>query len=442
MTLRLRGAHVNHKRIARGAALTAIFVIVAKLIVAVREVAIAWRYGVSGIVDGYQLAYTLATWVPLMAVSVAGVVLVPKLVELRAETERRSAFISELNGIALVLGAFLMILSFLLAPAMVKWLGAGLPNEVQTVCTQMLRGLAPVALMTVIAGCFAIRLQARESYAFALTEAAPALAIIIFVVAASGATSWSPLVYGAVVGFMVQTLVLALMTRHVDGGVGGLRGHSGSGVWRGLLRSMSFMALGQLVLNISLPLDQAFAGRLQEGSIAVLGYASRLIGLGTGLGAVVIARALLPTLSQVAASGNLTLGASQVRRWSWLMLGAGAGVAVVGWPLAQLLVAVVFERGAFSSDDVEAVSTALRYGLLQIPFYLGGVALVQWFAATGRFSILLYVAMFAIGVKFALLYFLHEKYGVVGIMISSAAMYAVSYILQLIFVETGYARRR
>ena len=63
---RISGVHDNHKRIASGALLIGALTLGAKLFVAAREMAIAWRYGVSGTVDAYQLAITITTWLPML----------------------------------------------------------------------------------------------------------------------------------------------------------------------------------------------------------------------------------------------------------------------------------------------------------------------------------------------------------------------------------------
>lgn len=47
-----------------------LFVLLGKLAGAVKEMAVAYRYGVSGVVDAYQLAFTVVTWIPGTLVSV------------------------------------------------------------------------------------------------------------------------------------------------------------------------------------------------------------------------------------------------------------------------------------------------------------------------------------------------------------------------------------
>ncbi|HCW21053.1 MAG TPA: hypothetical protein DHL02_24570, partial [Achromobacter sp.] len=66
---------------------------------AIKEMAVAYRYGVSDAVDAYQFTMTMATWLPVTIVGVLSVVLIPVLVRLRrAEDAERDQFIKELQG--------------------------------------------------------------------------------------------------------------------------------------------------------------------------------------------------------------------------------------------------------------------------------------------------------------------------------------------------------
>src|SRR5690348_17183770 len=89
LSRRLGQVHANHKRIATGALTIAILTLIAKALVAVREMSIAWRYGVSSTVDAYQLSLTIVTWMPMLVSSVIGAVLVPRLVRLRSHADVR-----------------------------------------------------------------------------------------------------------------------------------------------------------------------------------------------------------------------------------------------------------------------------------------------------------------------------------------------------------------
>lgn len=414
------------------ALLVGMFVFAAKLCAALREVAIAWRYGVSAMVDAYQLALTISTWLPLVLTSAATVVLVPKLVGLRREPHKYHRFIRQLNGMALIFAFGIMVLTITAAPLVVGLLAGELDSSMQALVGMMVIELAPVTALALIGGYFSARLQARERYGYSLAEGIPALAVALMVFAGSYPESWRPLVWGTLLGFVLQAAWLTAMIRANDSPIG--RVEVGTGELRLLYVPLLVMLLGQIVISVSTPLDQAFAVNFGEGAVATLGYANRIISLIVGFGSVVVARALLPTLSAAVANGEHLLGKRQVVLWSILLFGLGSASAAIGWMLARPAVTVLFERGAFTAEDSGAVAGILRLGLLQLPFYFGGMALVQWFAASNRHHVLLWASALALVTKIAMNILLIQPLGLAGLMAATSGMYAMSFLTLLFWV--------
>jgi peptidoglycan biosynthesis protein MviN/MurJ (putative lipid II flippase) len=415
--------------VASGAALIAILTVIAKAFGAAREVGIAWRFGISSTVDAYQLALTITTLLPMMLTSVTTVVLVPRLVALKTRGEDYTSFIAELNGTALLLGAGVAALTVVGAPAAAALLGHGNPN-MQALTAVMSRSMAPVALLTIIGGYLTARLQARERFAYSVTEAVPSATIALFAVVPGSMSGAPRLIWGTLTGFLLQTLILLSMVHKRGGSIERIRIRHRSNEWRSLYRSVVVMTAAQALLAVTIPVDQAFAARLGPGAVATLGYASRTVSLVTAFGAVVLARALLPVLSGAAAAGDLRLGCRQARQWSGLLLACGGIAALLIWLLSDFAVGILFQRGAFTGEDTHMVSAVLRIGALQLPFYFAGLAIVQWIAALGRYSTLLIVACVGLATKIAVNLLLVPLLGLQGIMLGTAAMYAISFLLQ------------
>jgi peptidoglycan biosynthesis protein MviN/MurJ (putative lipid II flippase) len=427
---RLAAMHPNHKRIATSAALIAILTIATKLFVAAREMAIAWRYGVGATVDAYQLALTVTTWMPMMLTSVMTVVLVPPLVELQRHPIEQRSFLAELNGTVLLLAALVAVLTYVAAPLGSALLASTELGTTLRLTDAMSQQMAPIALLIIVTGYLSVRLQSRERFAYTLTEICPAVAIALFVVVPGAAGGTARLVWGTLIGFFLQVLVLCAMTRRAEGGLGQLRFRHRSSQWQKLYGSVAVMAAAQIVLASTVPLDQAFAARIGAGAVATLGYANRIIILITGFGALVLARALLPVLSRAVGDGNHQLGARQARQWSWLLLAFGLCAGAALWLLAPWGVSLVFQRGAFTHDDSEAVAHVLRFGALQLPFYFAGLTAVQWIAARRRYGSLLLIACLAVLLKLVMNLLLIKAFGLAGIMMATAGMYAFSFTCQ------------
>ena len=86
------------------------------------------------------------------------------------------------------------------------------------------------------------------------------------------------------------------------------------------------------------------------------------------------------------------------------------------------------------------MTRVLRCGLIQLPFYFAGIALVQWYAATGAFRPLLAITGSAIVIKFALnAYCAAARRS--GIMVSSAGMYVVTVSLMWLLMANTAPQR-
>jgi peptidoglycan biosynthesis protein MviN/MurJ (putative lipid II flippase) len=427
---RLAGMHANHRSIIASALLIGGLTFAAKLFVAGREVAIAWRYGVSATVDAYQLALTIVSWVPMMVTGVVTVVLVPRLVALRNQPFDRSRLIGEINGTLLCVSIVVMILSWIAAPLASHLLASNSRAETVDLTTAMCRIMSPVACMLIWTGFLSARLQARRRFAYTATEALPAVIVAAAVLAPMNATPQFRLSLATSVGFALQLLMLVAMVVSSDGPFGSFDFRHRAPQWRSLYRDLGVMALGQAVLTLTIPIDQAFAARLGPGAVAALGYAGRIVILATGLGAVVFTRAFLPVFSSAVAQGDDETGVRQARQWAHLLLIAGLLMVGAAWITAPWLVSAIFERGAFTPSDAALVAEVLRFGALQLPFVFAGLAVVQWLAAKGLYSSLLWIACGALALKLVLNLLLVGRFGLVGLMSATAAMYAFSFACQ------------
>lgn len=431
---RLRQLHPDHGRIARAAAWLLLLTALAKLAGAGREVAIAWRFGRGPEADAYNLATMLAMWLPLAIYSVMRVVVVPTLVRLRGTMPtERLRFQGELAGSALAAGAILSVATWVFAPFLVGAFSTGLPAETGALAAGMVRGLAPLPLLIMLVAVYACGMQAAQDHRYALAEGLPPLTVALLVVVWT-AGDVMPLVVGTLAGFAWQAWWLASRARAQDGRppwVIGLRSPYWSGLWRGAL----VLALGQFAMSFVQPIDQWFAADVGSGAIAALGYANRIIALGMALGATVIARATLPVFAEGVALGEEVRIRGHALGWARAMLAVGVVAAAATWPTASWIVAVIFERGAFSAADTEAVAMALRWGVWQLPPYLAGLVLVSQLAGEGRYKLIALIGLANVAAKLICTYVLADLFGLRGIMLATALMYSLSALLARLAVR-------
>lgn len=425
---RLTALHADHRRIALGAARVAFFLLMGKAVGAFKEMAVAYRYGISDVVDAYQFTLTLANWLPVTLVGAFSVVLIPALVRSRrAGAEPHGRFLGELQAWTLAVGAAVAVLLVLAWPLVLRVAGQGLAPEVLDMSRLLILGFAPAALFTVWTGLSAARLRAHERHINTLLDSVPALMILVWVLAAPAGAGVMPLLWGTVLGYALQSVLQRRLAQRADGVPTRLRLGRRAPQWSTLAAAAGIMLIGQLAMSFVGPIDQYTAARLGNNANATLGYAARLLSLMIGLGAASVGRAALPVLADIQGRGDAAHARSMALKWSAAMLAVGALVVLAGWWLAPWIVSLLFERGAFTAQDTLAVAEVLRWGLLQLPFFFGVLILVQLLASQNRYGWMAAIAVVNFLVKAAMNAVLAPRMGVAGIMLATSLMYAMSY---------------
>lgn len=406
----------------------AAFLLLAKVIGAFKEMAIAWRYGISDIVDAYQFTLVMANWLPVTLVGVLSVVLIPVLVQMHKDTAaQRSRFLAELQGVVLLAGLALAGLLYFLWPSVLQWAGAGLPGHVQDMSRALMLAFAPAAMLTLLTGLSAARLRAHERHINTLLDAVPAAVILLLVLAAGPDARMGPLLWGTLAGYLIQSAWLLVLANRADGIHAVPRPGLSSPYWSGIMGAAGIMLVGQIAMSFVGPIDQYTAANLGANANATIGYASRLLALLLGVGAASVGRAALPVLADIQSRGDPVHARRTALKWSALMLAAGVVATVAGWILAPWGVGLLFQRGAFTAADTVVVAQVVRWGLLQLPFYFGVLILVQLLASQGRYRLMAAIALVNFLAKVVMNQVLAPVMGPAGIMLATAIMYFVSY---------------
>ena len=372
------------RKIATAALIIMVGNVISRLLGLGREQAMAWLFGATGATDAFVAASIVPTMVyDLLVGGAISAALVPVFVEAARDEERLWRLVSAVLNLVTVLMIGAAIILALLADAVVDVLGAGFTPSQQVEAAAMVRVMLVAVVLQGLAAVLMATLYARERPA--LPAFSPAVyngAIILLALLLHERLGVASLVAGVLVGALGQ-LLLQL------GGLPRLRYHFGLDLHlpevRMILRLYAPVAAGMLVAIAGIVLDRHFASQLEAGSMTVMGYATRLIQLPIGLVATATAYAVLPTLSKYGASGagteqtppapragreggvgpdafreTLTFGIKIVLL---LMTPATLGLAVLAEPLVRLL----FEQGAFTNQDTARTTAAFLFYAPQLP---------------------------------------------------------------------------
>jgi peptidoglycan biosynthesis protein MviN/MurJ (putative lipid II flippase) len=404
------------------------FVVFSRGVGAAREIAIAYRYGVSELIDVYLLVFTMVAFLPGVLASVFQSVLVPQALKLSPPDRRRLD--AELTGLVVLSGSVLALLLAAGLPALIGLVSPGWSSEALRSASIIAYSFAPLVVAGLLIGLFTAQLVRSHVRSPPLFEAIPGATVLIAVLAAGQPTLW-PLIIGTVSGLAIQCVGLGWLAWH-NGAIVAPRFRFSSPNWSPFLNSAGVIIVGQLLASVVPPIDQLIAARIGEGVVAQFGYASRLLGFANAVFAIAITRALLPTLSQL---GEAHLRRALTRRWTQLMFLGGAVLAALIWWFASEIVELLFQRGAFIAADTVAVSEILRAAAFQIPVYLASIVLIQLLTSEQKLITITLIAAAATLVKVPASYVLAEWYGPAGIMWATAVMYSVVLVMLTLAVR-------
>lgn len=361
------GAGQVGRGIALAAGLIAFGNIASRIFGQLRESVTAGLYGATG--GAEATAYAIASRVPttLYDFIVGGLVsaaLVPVFAELAERDERELGIVAgTIFCTATLLMTLAATLGWIFAPAVgtLYTLGAG-SSELRQITITLIRWMLPATVLMAVSGLMTGLLQARQHFLL------PAFATAVFNV-------------GIIVGALTLTNRLQVRSLAVGMSLGAamqvllqLPGLRGTQIRPGFrLRHPAVRRIGRLYAPVMLGLsfgllgtavDAGLASRLGNGPAAVMRYATTLIQLALGIIATAVSLAALPTLSRQGADvENLddyrrTLALS-LKVVLLLILPATAALAA----LAQPIIVLLFQQGAFGPNDTAITALALLFYL-------------------------------------------------------------------------------
>jgi putative peptidoglycan lipid II flippase len=402
----------------------AIFVLLAKLIAAAKEIVVANVYGVSAVVDAYLFVFNLVIYSVSIWLSILTIVLLPLATRARrVAPQDLPRFQSELLALTIFSGITLLFLYWQGLPWILKASWSGLSPTTRDFALAMAPVLAWIAPLGLLAALYSTWTMSVGRHINTFLEGMPALGILVFVLAMSG--DWEALAWGTVAGMLVQVLCLLVITaRRKELSLPVFRMNAAH--WSPLGRGIGIMILAQMIVSLGDVVDQFFAVHVGSGAVSTLSYANRIVALVLGVGATAVTRSTLPTFSD---TGHADSSRQLARRWAWLLFATGIGALVVGYVAAPWAVALLYERGAFSSKDTHSVALVLQVGLTQVPFYLMTMVQVAYLASRGLHSRIATIAVANFSVKLLANFLFLPLFGLYGIVLATTVMYATSCLL-------------
>lgn len=205
---------------------------------------------------------------------------------------------------------------------------------------------------------------------------------------------------------------------------------------RQILRLMGPTVFGSAVYLINLSVSRFIGLSLNDSAVAALNLSTRLMELPIGVFTVAVSTVVFPLISRHAAAGDWNQLAGAYHKGVRLILAvnvpAAAGLAV----LAEPIVRVLFQRGAFDGGDTAALGPVLVTYALGLPFLAWTNIVLRAFYAQKDTSTPVRAAVLSLLVNLGGSVLLMRSFGTVGL----AAAGNLATVAQLLYLQARLRR--
>ncbi|HWB22202.1 MAG TPA: murein biosynthesis integral membrane protein MurJ [Gaiellaceae bacterium] len=357
-------------RLARSTAIFSLSTGLSRVLGLVREIVASYYFGTSGRINAFTIAFQIPNLVrALVADAALSSAFVPVFSDLIEQGERKRAWrlASSLFWLMLLGLTALTALFIIVAPWIIGIFGH--PGNDRPLAVGLSRVLFPIVGLLGLSGIVVGILNTYDHFTVpALSPVFWNLAIIIgLVIGVPQAHSMNTKLYIYAVSILVATVIQTLLPmpwlRGLDRGEERLRVVLD---WRDPMIKRTFklmipVTLGLGLINVNALIDTIFASRLIDGTHAptAINKAFLIYMLPQGMFSVAIATVLFPSLSRLAARGDLdgfreTVGRG-LRQIAFLLIPAAAISAVLATPIVRIL----YQYGAWKPDQTPRVAACL-----------------------------------------------------------------------------------
>ena len=360
----------SRRRLGRSTAIFAVATALSRIFGVVREVVAAYYFGAFGRINAFTIAYQIPNLVrSLVADAALSSAFVPVFSELIEKGERRRAWrvASTLLWLMLLGLTALSALFIVLAPYVIGLFGN--PGNDKNLAVGLSQVLFPIVSLLGVSGIVVGILNTYDHFTIpALSPVVWNVAIIVgLVIGVPQAQTMNAELYVYAVSILLATIIQTLLPfpwlRTLERGEERLRVLID---WRDPMVKRTFVLMGPVTLglgliNVNAVIDQIFASRLVNGVLAPTAIQKSFLVymLPQGVFSVAVATVLFPTLSRLAARGDLdgfrsTLS-SGLRQIAFLLIPASVFTAVLAEPIIRLL----YQHGRWGPAQTPVVGDCL-----------------------------------------------------------------------------------
>jgi putative peptidoglycan lipid II flippase len=447
--------------VARSAGVVSLAVMASRVLGLVREMVFAYFFGASKSFanDAYVIAFRIPNLLrDLFAEGALSSAFVPVFSEYLVKRDEREAFrLSNLITTALVvILGILVILGVIFAAPVVALIAPGFQeNPAKFVLTvRMTQIMMPFILLVALAAQAMGVLNARDRFGipalassfFNIGSIIGGVAVAAFLadptfvhplrsIVEKPTESIIGMAYGVLIGGLLQYVVQWPSLSRAGFRYRPMLSFRDEGVRR-IFRLMGPAIIGGAAVQVNVLINSNFASNIPgSGPVSWLSYSFRLMQFPIGVFGVAIATATLPAISRNAALKAVgdfrhTL-ASSIRLAFLLTIPSAVGLIVLGRPI----IALIYERGHFTTDDTIHTANALALYAVGLAGYSAIKILAPAFYALGDARKPMIVSLLSIGTNYVMNWLLVSRFQERGLALSTSTVALLNFALLYLIMQ-------
>lgn len=357
------------KSLTKSAAAITSLMLVSKALGFLREICLAYKFGTSYIVDAYTACVALPTVIFAVYAYGFSESYIPVYMRIKDEQARKNFF----SGVmTLLLAASLVIaaLCYVFSGHLADILAPGFDGESLALLISFIQVIAFIFPFMTAFSLLSAHVQTNEDFVFpSFCDFIVVNLIVIISILLASEQQPSILTFGYTAAWAAAAALLAVYAAKKNG----VRYKPRLAVRDTHVASLCKLAIplgaSRLVNELNGVADRMFASMLGEGVTSALSYANRVQLLFYTLTTSVLLSVCYPRVNRHFAEGNREKGMYYIKKA--FMMALYISIPVMGglFLFATPVVALLFQRGQFSTDSTAMTAGCLAFYALGIPFY-------------------------------------------------------------------------
>lgn len=410
--------------------------VLVKVIAFFKETVIASNFGLSQFLDAFLIAILIPSFLQSVFVNSFKNIFIPNYVlEMKQENK-----IGEFQSVALLSIVFItivtVVVTYILSDVFLAYLYPGHDDGFYDLIKLQLNLLLPCLFLWSISSFLSGLLEIKgKFFTSSLYAIFIPLATLICIYFFSKELGEYILAFGTLLGSFFG-LVFLLFSNII---------HNTLTLKRPRLNENARLMLKQLPPKVSSSMltgannfvDQYFAAQLAIGSIAAMNYGMKIPSFLLGIAIIAIGNVLLPYFS-IKVSDNLIGAYKEVFKILKGVFLSGLIITLLIFIFSEEIIAFLFEKKEFTSDDTIIVARIQQILLVYIPFYLCGNILVKFLTSINKNSFMAWQSFYKLVANIILNIILVKTYGIFGLAIATTIVITANSIIYLLYTIKQY----